>query len=49
MIQNLVNSIPTTKEEVFAYELKWEQIDQVRWGEGGGGAGILNIIAHQYV
>lgn len=29
MIQNLVNSIPTTKDEVFAYELKWEQIDKV--------------------
>lgn len=34
MIQNLVNSIPTTKEEVFAYELKWEQIDQVWLGLG---------------
>ena len=27
--QRLVNSIPTTKEEVFQYELKWDQIDKV--------------------
>lgn len=27
--QKLVNSIPTTKEEVFQYELKWDQIDKV--------------------
>ena len=43
MIQNLVNSIPTTKEEVFAYELKWEQIDQVRLGAG------IPDNAHQYM
>ena len=29
MIENLVSSIPTVKEEVFAYELKWEAIDKV--------------------
>ena len=29
MVQNLVNSIPTAKEELFAYELKWETIDKV--------------------
>ena len=29
MIQNLVNSIPTSKDDVFAYELKWEAIDKV--------------------
>eukprot|EP00731_Ephydatia_muelleri_P028042 Em0019g915a len=28
MVQNLVNSIPTAKEELFAYELKWETIDK---------------------
>ena len=27
--QTLVNSIPTDKEEVFEYELKWEAIDKV--------------------
>ena len=30
MIQNLVNSIPTSKEDVFAYDLKWEAIDKVQ-------------------
>lgn len=30
MTQTLVNSIPTTKEEVFQYQLKWDQIDKVR-------------------
>lgn len=29
MTQTLVNSIPTTKEEVFHYQLKWDQIDKV--------------------
>ena len=29
MVQNLVNTIPTAKEELFAYELKWETIDKV--------------------
>ena len=29
MTQTLVNSIPTTKEEVFRYQLKWDQIDKV--------------------
>ena len=29
MIQNLVSSIPTTKEELFEYVLKWDAIDQV--------------------
>ena len=29
LIQNLVSSIPTTKEELFEYELKWDAIDQV--------------------
>ena len=29
MIQTLVKGIPTTKEELFEYELKWEAIDQV--------------------
>ena len=28
-IQSLVNSIPTSKEELFCYELKWEAIDKV--------------------
>ena len=42
MIQNLVNSIPTTKEEVFAYELKWEQIDQVWLGP------VIPNNAHRY-
>lgn len=32
MIQNLVNSIPTTKEGVFSYELKWDAIDKVSHG-----------------
>lgn len=30
LVQSLVNNIPTSKEEVFQYELKWDQIDQVR-------------------
>ena len=30
MIQTLVKEIPTTKEELFEYELKWEAIDQVK-------------------
>ena len=30
MIQTLVKGIPTTKEELFEYELKWDAIDQVR-------------------
>ena len=30
MIQTLVSGIPTTKEELFEYELKWDAIDQVR-------------------
>lgn len=30
LTQDLVNSIPTSKEEVFQYQLKWEQIDKVR-------------------
>lgn len=30
MIQTLVKGIPTSKEELFEYELKWEAIDQVR-------------------
>ena len=29
MIQALVKGIPTSKEELFEYELKWEAIDQV--------------------
>ena len=29
MIQTLVKGIPTTKEELFEYELKWDAIDQV--------------------
>ena len=29
LVQTLVNNIPTSKEEVFKYELKWDQIDQV--------------------
>ena len=33
LVQTLVNNIPTSKEEVFKYELKWDQIDQVE-GEG---------------
>ena len=31
MTQTLVNNIPTVKEEVFQYALKWDQIDKVRW------------------
>ena len=31
LVQTLVNNIPTSKEEVFKYELKWDQIDQVSW------------------
>ena len=34
LIQSLVNNIPTSKEEVFQYQLKWDQIDKVR-KEGG--------------
>lgn len=30
LVQTLVNNIPTSKEEVFKYEMKWDQIDQVR-------------------
>ena len=30
MVQTLVKGIPTTKEELFEYELKWDAIDQVR-------------------
>ena len=30
LVQTLVNNIPTSKEEVFKYEIKWDQIDQVR-------------------
>ena len=30
LVQSLVNNIPTSKDEVFKYELKWDQIDQVR-------------------
>ena len=30
MIQTLVKGIPTTREELFEYELKWDAIDQVR-------------------
>lgn len=29
MVQTLVNNIPTSKEEVFEYQLKWDQIDKV--------------------
>ena len=29
MVQNLVNSIPSAKEEVFKYILRWEQMDSV--------------------
>ena len=29
MVQTLVNNIPTAKEEVFQYQLKWDQIDKV--------------------
>lgn len=29
MVQKLVNNIPTAKEEVFEYQLKWDQIDKV--------------------
>ena len=29
MVQNLVNSIPSAKEEVFKYVLRWEQMDSV--------------------
>ncbi len=29
VVQTLVNTIPTSKDEVFAYELKWEAIDKV--------------------
>ncbi len=31
MVQNLVNSIPSLKEEVFKYTLRWEQMDSVSW------------------
>ncbi len=31
MVQNLVNSIPSSKEEVFKYTLRWEQMDSVSW------------------
>lgn len=30
LIQTLVNNIPTVKEEVFQYPLRWDQIDKVR-------------------
>jgi hypothetical protein len=39
MTQTLVNSIPTAKEEVFQYQLKWDMIDKVR--------GIIIRKAHQ--
>ncbi len=29
LVQSLVNNIPTAKEEVFQYQLKWDQIDKV--------------------
>lgn len=29
MVQELVNSIPSAKEEVFKYTLRWEQMDAV--------------------
>jgi len=29
VVQQLVNNIPTSKEEVFEYQLKWSQIDKV--------------------
>ena len=29
VVQQLVNNIPTSKEEVFQYQLKWSQIDKV--------------------
>ena len=30
LIQSLVNSIPSKREELFNWDLKWNQIDQVR-------------------
>ena len=30
LVQQLVGSIPTVKEEVFQYDLKWHQIDRVK-------------------
>ena len=39
--QMLVNSIPTDKEEVFDYQLKWEAIDKVGAGGGGSGCDLL--------
>lgn len=35
LVQSLVNNIPTLKEEVFKYEIKWEQIDQVKMHGSG--------------
>lgn len=31
MVQQLVNNIPTAKDEVFRYDLKWDQIDEVKF------------------
>lgn len=31
VVQQLVNNIPTAKEEVFKYDLKWDQIDKVKF------------------
>ncbi len=31
MVQQLVNNIPTAKDEVFRYDLKWDQIDKVKF------------------
>ena len=39
LIQNLVSSIPTTKEELFEYQLKWDAIDQVGGSVCGCGCG----------
>ena len=38
LVQTLVNNIPTSKDEVFKYEIKWEQIDQVRYHACGDGS-----------
>lgn len=31
MIKNLIEKIPTGKEELFQYELKWDIVDEVRY------------------
>ena len=40
LIQSLVNNIPTSKEEVFQYQLKWDQIDKAR-KSGKEGSGMV--------